>query len=122
MRRQKALHLAARAPIDLRVNSLKCDRDQLREALQRFGPEDGPYVASALAHCRTDQEQKHVNVEAEPAHGLGWFEVQDTASQIAATLTGVKPGEQVADICAGAGGKTLALAALMHNQRTACRP
>jgi 16S rRNA (cytosine967-C5)-methyltransferase len=46
---------------------------------------------------------------------LGWFEVQDTASQIAAALSLAKPGETVLDLCAGAGGKTLALAAGMNN-------
>jgi 16S rRNA (cytosine967-C5)-methyltransferase len=61
-------------------------------------------------------EVRNVNVEAEPAHGLGQFEVQDEASQIAAALTGAKPGETVLDLCAGAGGKSLALAAMMQNQ------
>jgi 16S rRNA (cytosine967-C5)-methyltransferase len=56
------------------------------------------------------------NVEAEPTHGMGWFEVQDAASQVAALLTGARAGETVADICAGAGGKTLALAAMMENK------
>ncbi len=56
------------------------------------------------------------NVEAEPAHGKGWFEVQDAGSQVSALLSGAAPGEQVADICAGAGGKTLALAAMMQNR------
>lgn len=50
-----------------------------------------------------------------PAHGKGWFEVQDAASQVAALLSGARPGETVADICAGAGGKTLTLAAMMNN-------
>jgi 16S rRNA (cytosine967-C5)-methyltransferase len=55
------------------------------------------------------------NVEADPAHGRGWFEVQDEGSQIAALLAGAAPRLQVADICAGAGGKTLAFAAAMQN-------
>ncbi|MGO9363762.1 MAG: RsmB/NOP family class I SAM-dependent RNA methyltransferase, partial [Rhodomicrobium sp.] len=55
------------------------------------------------------------NVEAEPAHGRGWFEIQDEGSQIAALLAGAEPRMQVADICAGAGGKTLAMAAQMRN-------
>ncbi|HHK75147.1 MAG TPA: RsmB/NOP family class I SAM-dependent RNA methyltransferase, partial [Rhizobiales bacterium] len=56
------------------------------------------------------------HIESEAAHGKGWFEVQDEASQLAALLTGAEPGLQVADICAGAGGKTLALAAAMQNK------
>ena len=58
---------------------------------------------------------RNPNVEADPAHGRGWFEVQDEGSQIAALLAGAGPRMQVADICAGAGGKTLAMAAQMQN-------
>ncbi len=108
--------LAQRAPIDLRVNSLKADRDKVLAALSRFGAVEGPFAPTAIRIAAPGPEQKHVSVEAEPAHGMGWFEVQDAASQIAAALTAVKPGERVADICAGAGGKTLALAALMRNE------
>src|SRR5690606_98265 len=55
------------------------------------------------------------NVEAEPGHGKGWYEVQDEASQLVALLAGPAPRLQVLDLCAGAGGKTLALAATMQN-------
>jgi 16S rRNA (cytosine967-C5)-methyltransferase len=108
--------LSQRAPIDLRVNTLKTTREQVLDALQRFGAIAGPLLPTSVRLASPGPEQKHINVEVEPAHGMGWFEVQDTASQIAAALSGVQPGEQVADICAGAGGKTLALAALMKNQ------
>jgi 16S rRNA (cytosine967-C5)-methyltransferase len=46
----------------------------------------------------------------------GWFEIQDEGSQVAALLAGSKPGEQVVDLCAGGGGKTLAMAAAMQNK------
>src|SRR5690606_12127109 len=46
----------------------------------------------------------------------GWFEIQDQGSQIVAALAGAREGEQVLDLCAGAGGKTLALAAIMGNR------
>lgn len=108
--------LSQRAPIDLRTNSLKCDPLKLRALLYTYNPITGPWVHTALRIAAPGSDQKHVNVEVDPAHGMGYFEVQDTASQIAAALTGVKAGEQVADICAGAGGKTLALAALMQNK------
>jgi 16S rRNA (cytosine967-C5)-methyltransferase len=52
-------------------------------------------------------------VQVEPSFQKGWFEVQDEGSQIAALAAAVKPGEQVLDLCAGAGGKSLALAAAM---------
>jgi 16S rRNA (cytosine967-C5)-methyltransferase len=108
--------LSQRAPIDLRVNTLRATREQVLDALQRFGAVAGPLLPTSVRLASPGPEQKHVNVEVEPAHGMGWFEVQDTASQIAAALSNVQPGEQVADMCAGAGGKTLALAALMKNQ------
>jgi 16S rRNA (cytosine967-C5)-methyltransferase len=54
-------------------------------------------------------------VEAEVAHGRGWYEVQDEGSQIAALMAGAGPRQQVLDICAGAGGKSLAFAAAMQN-------
>jgi 16S rRNA (cytosine967-C5)-methyltransferase len=113
---QEGLAFSHRAPIDVRVNTLKSDPLKLRAVLSTYSPMPGPWVNTSLRIAAPGQDQKHVNVEADPAHGMGFFEVQDTASQIAAALTGVKPGEIVADICAGAGGKTLALAALMQNQ------
>jgi 16S rRNA (cytosine967-C5)-methyltransferase len=108
--------LAARAPIDLRVNTLKATRPQVLDALPRFGAAEGPWSPLCVRIPAPGHDTRNANVEAEPAHGMGWFEVQDAASQVAALLSGVKPGEAVADICAGAGGKTLALAAKMENE------
>lgn len=112
----EAKAMCERAPIDLRVNSLKADAAKVSAALAVHNPVAGPWVSTSLRIALTSPQQKHVNVETDPAHGMGWFEVQDTASQIAAALSGVIPGETVLDICAGAGGKTLALAALMQNK------
>jgi 16S rRNA (cytosine967-C5)-methyltransferase len=61
-------------------------------------------------------EAKSPASHAEPAFLKGWVEVQDEGSQLAALLTGAKAGERVIDLCAGAGGKTLALAAMMENR------
>ena len=55
-------------------------------------------------------------IHAEPAFLKGLVEVQDEGSQVAALLSAAKPGEQVVDLCAGAGGKTLAMAAMMQNK------
>jgi 16S rRNA (cytosine967-C5)-methyltransferase len=110
--------LSQRAPIDLRANSLKATREQVVEALKSYAAQEGPWSPWAVRVAAPGPEQKHINVEAEIAHGKGWYEVQDAASQVAAILSGVKPGERVADICAGAGGKTLALAAMMKNSGT----
>lgn len=108
--------LAQRAPVDLRVNTLKASRGQVIDALARFGAGEGPLSPLCVRIPAPGPEARNANVEAEPAHGLGWFEVQDAGSQVAALLSGVQPGLQIADICAGAGGKTLALAAMMKNE------
>lgn len=108
--------IASRAPTDLRVNTLKASREQVLEALARFGAEVGPLSPNCVRIAAPGHDSRNANVEAEMAHGLGWYEVQDAASQVAALLSGAAPGERVADICAGAGGKTLALAAMMRNE------
>jgi 16S rRNA (cytosine967-C5)-methyltransferase len=63
-----------------------------------------------------DAEAKAPPLHAEPAFLKGWVEVQDEGSQLAASFAGAAPGMQVVDLCAGAGGKTLALAAAMENR------
>jgi 16S rRNA (cytosine967-C5)-methyltransferase len=108
--------LSQRAPIDLRVNTLKTDRPTLLEAFAKHGAEAGPLSPLCVRIKSSDANTRNINVEVEPAHGMGWFEVQDAASQVAALMSGAKPGERVADICAGAGGKTLALAAMLQNK------
>ena len=108
--------IASRAPSDLRVNRLKATRAQVMEALSRFGAVEGPLSRDCVRIAAPGHDTRNANVEAEMAHGLGWYELQDAASQVAALLSGAAPGETVADICAGAGGKTLALAAMMNNE------
>ena len=61
-------------------------------------------------------DAKNPAIHAEPAFIKGLVEVQDEGSQLAALLADARPGQHVVDLCAGAGGKTLALAALMENQ------
>jgi len=107
--------MAERAPLDLRANTLKADRAKVARALSRFMPEETPHSPWGL-RIRPDSEGRLPNVEAEGAHGRGLFEIQDEGSQIAALLTGAAPGMQVLDLCAGGGGKTLALAAMMENR------
>lgn len=111
--------LAAPASLDLRANTLKADREKVVAALAESpklkGPPEGtPYAPDGV---RIPWSQGRTFPWAtEQAFVKGWFEVQDEGSQLAARFAGVKPGMQVADICAGAGGKTLALAALMENK------
>ncbi len=113
--------LAQRAPLDIRVNLLKANREKVRKALQgrpgtNTAPQDTTLSPWGLRFPPPPPEGRHPNVEAMPAHGKGWFEVQDEGSQIAAFLAEARPGQQVLDLCAGAGGKTLALAAAMENR------
>jgi 16S rRNA (cytosine967-C5)-methyltransferase len=108
--------LALRPPLDMRVNALKADRARVEKALARHGAAPTRYAPLGLRIAATSGEGRHPNVQAEAAFRKGWFEVQDEGSQLAALLTGAAPGMQVADVCAGGGGKTLALAALMQNK------
>ena len=107
--------LAVRAPIDLRVNTLKADRARVLKALARFSPTETPLSPLGIRVPAPQGPAKTARVEAEAGHGRGWFEVQDEGSQIAALLAGASARAQVADICAGSGGKTLAFAAAMQN-------
>ncbi len=108
--------LALRPPLDLRANRLKSDRERVRNSLDKFGAADAPFSPDGVRIAATTGEGRHPNVTVEPGFQKGWFEVQDEGSQLAALLTGAQPGEQVLDLCAGAGGKTLALAAMMGNK------
>jgi len=107
--------LARRAPVDLRVNTLKASREKVLRALARCRPEPTPLSPVGVRLPVPEGPARAPNVEAEPGHGKGWFEVQDEGSQIAALMAGAAPRLQVLDICAGAGGKTLAMAAAMQN-------
>jgi 16S rRNA (cytosine967-C5)-methyltransferase len=107
--------LAARAPVDLRVNTLKATREKVLKALDRYGATPTQLAPDGVRVPAPEGSAKAPHLEAETAHGKGWFEVQDEGSQIAALLAGAGPRMQVLDLCAGAGGKTLALAAAMQN-------
>ncbi len=100
------------APLDLRVNLLKTDREAARAALAGEG----------IAAVPTPLSPQGLRVEGRPNLAAtktfrdGLVEVQDEASQLVALLCGAAPGMAVLDLCAGAGGKTLALAAVMGNK------
>jgi 16S rRNA (cytosine967-C5)-methyltransferase len=107
--------LARRAPLDLRVNALKADREKVLKALARYGALPTPLSPIGVRLSAPEGAGRQPNVEATSAHARGWYEVQDEGSQIAALMARAHPREQVLDICAGAGGKALALAAAMRN-------
>ena len=108
--------MALRAPVDVRVNTLKADTAKVERALHKYGAAPGPMSPLCLRLPAPGKERRYPNIEADPAHARGWFEVQDAGSQVAALLTGARAGMQVADLCAGAGGKSLAMSAMMHNK------
>ena len=103
--------LDATAPLDLRVNTLKGRREDAMAALAREGmtAEPTPYSPWGL------RMQGKPALNRLPAFLQGEIEVQDEGSQLLALLTGAGRGDMVVDFCAGAGGKTLALGAMMRN-------
>lgn len=107
--------LSERAPIDLRVNLLKTDPERGAKALQPLYAAPAGVLATAFRIAAPDPTERAGAVETIPAFSKGWFEVQDLGSQIAAACAGEVKGAQVLDLCAGGGGKTLALAAMMGN-------
>jgi len=114
-RGEEGAALAERAPVDLRVNTLKTDPDRALKALATFDPERPGLSPNAIRVAAPDAAARSGAVEAIPQFGKGWFEVQDLGSQLAAAAAGDVKGQQVLDLCAGGGGKTLALAAEMAN-------
>ncbi|MDQ2861420.1 MAG: RsmB/NOP family class I SAM-dependent RNA methyltransferase [Pseudomonadota bacterium] len=107
--------LATRAPVDVRVNTLKTDVAHVLKALAPFHAQPVGGVETALRIAAPAASERAAPVEATPAFEKGWFEVQDLGSQIAAARAGEIARGQVLDFCAGGGGKTLALAAAMGN-------
>lgn len=109
---QWATELAAlnkTAPVVLRVNTLKTDIAAVRELLGLDITESVPGVPEALVL------KKRMNVSGLDSFKNGFFEVQDAGSQLIAPYLDVRPGMSVIDACAGAGGKSLHLAALLGN-------
>ena len=111
---RKALAQAwlAAAPLDLRINPLKTTRDEARAALAASGiaAQPTPYSPLGLRVAGRPSLARH------PLFAAGALEVQDEGSQILSFLVAPKRSEMVVDFCAGAGGKTLLLGALMRSQ------
>jgi 16S rRNA (cytosine967-C5)-methyltransferase len=106
------LAMLAEAPLDLRVNELKASREEALKALKKEKIE---------CHA-TEMSPLGIRVKGRPAVAQtqpfkkGWIEIQDEGSQMVAYVANATPGMSVVDFCAGAGGKTLALAAQMKNK------
>src|SRR5712672_2016968 len=111
----EATAMASRAPLDLRVNTLKARREKMLPSLAHLGAQPTPWSPLGL-RIELGADARNPGIHAEQDFIKGAIEVQDEGSQLAALLSAAKPGEQVIDLCAGAGGKTLALAALMQGK------
>ncbi|GCD79132.1 16S rRNA (cytosine967-C5)-methyltransferase [Schleiferia thermophila] len=100
------------AGLHIRTNTLLTTRDELLQILNSEGIDAKP-----LSYCETGIELlQRVNVFRLESFQRGLYEVQDGGSQLIAPFLQPKPGERIIDACAGAGGKTLHMAALMHNK------
>ena len=100
------------AEVVLRVNTLKTTRERLKNTLQADGI--GTYLVKGYPDALVLEARQ--NVFRHPAFKEGLFEVQDASSQLVAAALQVESGMRVIDACAGAGGKSLHLAALMGNK------
>ncbi len=105
---KEAEALLGRAPLDIRVNALKARRDDL----------ELPSPMETLPTLNGLRLPAGTQIEQWDAYQGGLIEIQDAGSQLACEAVGAQPGETIIDLCAGAGGKTLALAAAMQNSGT----
>jgi 16S rRNA (cytosine967-C5)-methyltransferase len=112
--RALALVCATPPPLTVRANTLVSDREALRASLAGEGISSMPTALSPVGLTLAER----VPIRRTAAFKEGALEVQDEGSQLIALATGAGPGMVVVDACAGAGGKTLALAALMQNKGT----
>lgn len=106
--------MTGEAPLDLRVNTLKSDRKHVLALLEQAGIQarETPYSSSGI------RIHERLNVTSLPFFRDGLIEIQDEGSQIVSLLTQAAAGQTVIDWCAGAGGKTLAMSAMMRAKGT----
>jgi 16S rRNA (cytosine967-C5)-methyltransferase len=111
----EATAMASRAPLDLRVNTLKAKREKALASLAHLRASLTPWSPIGL-RIELGADARNPGIHSEEDFIKGAIEVRNEGSQLAALLSAAKPGEQVIDLCAGAGGKTLALAAMMQGK------
>ena len=104
--------MIAGATLDLRVNTAKASREDVEAALHkdRVHTDPTPFAAAGL------RARHKAFLAKTKAFVKGWIDIQDEGSQLVAQACAARPGMQVIDYCAGAGGKTLALADAMRNK------
>ena len=107
--------LAGRAHVDLRVNSLKSTREAVLASLGHLDAKACDWSPLGIRIPTGDADLKTGNAAAELSYKRGWFEIQDEGSQLASLVAATGGGRQAIDLCAGGGGKALALAAAFDN-------
>ncbi|SHG01896.1 16S rRNA (cytosine967-C5)-methyltransferase [Kaistia soli DSM 19436] len=109
--------MAASAPLDLRVNTLKSEPDNAaRELTSELGrAPERPALSPLCLRLPLEPERGEPHIASTECFLKGHIEIQDLGSQLAAEFAGARPGMQVLDFCAGGGGKTLAMAPAMQN-------
>jgi 16S rRNA (cytosine967-C5)-methyltransferase len=100
------------APVYIRINTLKTNKHNIANIFNRNNID----YEEVTSFPDTMKILSRVKLTQLPAYRKGYFEIQDISSQQVAPFSGVKPGMTVIDACAGAGGKTLHLAAIMKNK------
>ncbi|MFC7662347.1 RsmB/NOP family class I SAM-dependent RNA methyltransferase [Methylorubrum suomiense] len=106
--------LGRRAPLDIRINTLKQSREEAAAALNDLGAEPTPLSPLGL-RIPIGEDGRGPALHVDPLFLEGGFEIQDEGSQLASLLASARAGETVVDLCAGGGGKSLALASLTGN-------
>ena len=109
---QAAMALQGTAPLDVRVNGLKADGFNIKLNISISSEDIEKNKYSEFGY----RIKARLNLPSEKAYRDGMLEVQDEAAQVAAALVATAPGQQVVDLCAGGGGKSLAVAAVMENR------
>ena len=112
----EAAAFGERPSLDMRVNTLKSTQDKMLKRLGHTGAQKTRIARHGLRINPGNRASRLPNVQAEEAFQKGRFEIQDEGSQIVSDLIFARPGESVLDYCAGGGGKTLAMSAVMENK------
>jgi 16S rRNA (cytosine967-C5)-methyltransferase len=107
--------LATMPDLDIRVNSLKTNNESVSKGIAKYNPISTVYSPYAMRLKSKGIFYKYPNLENTLLYNKGHFEVQNEGSQISAILSGAKEKMQILDYCAGQGGKSVILSAIMHN-------
>ncbi|MAU87466.1 MAG: hypothetical protein CML83_06820 [Rhodobiaceae bacterium] len=109
------LKLSSMPDLDIRVNTLKTNSENVSKAISKYNPMPTNYSPYAMRLKSDGILFKYPNLENTISYNKGHFETQNEGSQISAILSGAIPRMQILDFCAGQGGKSAILSAIMEN-------